>query len=209
MVRKLQLLIMTSLILLFVVSPLHAVVQMIDSISADDLDTSFVATGGDFGLGVMSIVNLADIVVEWDDSTQSTYVGGSFSLVTSLQNDYSLGNLAKGLFSGGSVVVKDGSGADLLTGEIINMNIVEVFDGFGILTGAGQFVVTGGSLEPQFAPAGNVYQLTFEISPVGLVDFSHDLTGRSDVTLTPIPEPATICLLGIGAALLARKKQKT
>ena len=206
---KLQLLTMAFLILLFVVSPLHAVVQMIDSISADDVDTSFVATGGDFGLGVMSITDFANIDVEWLDNSQTSYVGGSFSLITSLENDYSSGNLAKGLFSGGTVVVKDGSGANLLTGEIITMNVVEVFDGFGILTGAGQFVVTGGSLESQFLPAGNVYQLTFEISPAGLSDFSQDLSGRSDVSLTPIPEPATICLFGIGAAMLARKKRKT
>ena len=207
--RKLQLLTMAFLILLFVVSPLHAVVQMIDSINADDVDTSFVATGGDFGLGVMSITDFANIDVEWVDNSQTSYVGGSFSLITSLEDDYSEGNLAKGLFSGGTVVVKDGSGANLLTGEIISMNVVEVFDGFGILTGAGQFVVTGGSLESQFAPAGNVYQLTFEISPAGLSDFSQAISGRSDVSLTPIPEPATICLFGIGAAMLARKKRKT
>ena len=207
--RKLQLLMMASLILLFVISTSYANSQMIDSINADDLDTSFVTTGGDYGFGVMTISDFADVSVEWANNSQTTYVGGSFSLITSLENDNSSGNLAKGLFSGGTVVVKDGSGADLLTGEIITMNVVEVFDGFGILTGAGQFVVTGGLLEPQFAPAGNVYQLTFEVSPVGLSNFSEDISGRSDVSLTPIPEPATICLFGIGAAMLARKKRKT
>ncbi len=72
------------------------------SVNANYVDGGFTASGGDFGIGVFSLSDTADIVVEETGGGQTTYSGGSFSMTTSLENDVSVGTIASGEFSGGS-----------------------------------------------------------------------------------------------------------
>jgi hypothetical protein len=172
--------------------------EQILSISADDLDTSFVATGGSGGIGGLTIDDLADIIVEYG-SGQVTYAGGSFTMDTSLVLDNSSDGFARGLFEEGSITIQDENGDDLLTADLISLRLEEVVSEPDLLVGIGLFEVTGGSLAEDFgATLGEIVELTFEIDPSDIVDFSEDFTGRSDVTLMPIPEPGTWLLVGTG-----------
>lgn len=191
---------LSVMVLLAVGSASSATIQ---SMSATDLDTSFTASDG-----LLSIFDNADIVVEDTLGGQNTYVLGEFGLNTSLQTDTSSGGIASGSFVGGALSFIDSGDNALLTGNIVYLELVEAFDGWGILTGQGQFEVTGGILEPDFALSlGNIVQITFNVSPGSISNFSADFTGSSNITVMPIPEPATICLLGLGALGLLRRRK--
>jgi len=75
----------------------------IQSMSANYLTTSFTAIGGVYSLGVLSISDFADIVVENTLGQQTTYIGGSFAMSSSLKTDTSLNGIASGYFDGGSL----------------------------------------------------------------------------------------------------------
>ena len=178
----------------------HATIQ---SMSATGLTTSFTADDG-----VLSIWDTADIVVENTLGQQTTYTQGEFDLSTFLQTDASSGGIAIGYFAGGALSFIDSDNNALLTGNIISIDIVELFDGLGMLAGHGQFEVTGGTLESDFAlPYGDIVQITFNVSPASIGDFTADFTGSSNITVMPVPEPATICMLSLGGLSLLRRRK--
>ena len=177
------------------------------SVNINYVNGGFTPSGGDFGLGVFSLSDTADIVVEETGGGQTTYDNGSFSLITSLENDVSTPPIASGEFAGGSFSILDSASSALLEGNVLFINLVELYDGIGILGGVGQFQVTGGSLSGDFQPSlGDIVQITFQIAP-NISDFSQAFRGVSNLTLTPVPEPATICLLGFGTLALLRKRR--
>ena len=174
----------------------------IKSINANDLASQF--TAGD---GTLSIINNADIVVENTDSTQNTYLGGNFSMTSSLDTDLSAMGYARALFLGGTMSINSDTDI-LLTGNVISVELAEVFDGGGLLAGSGSFLVTGGTLQADFlSNLGDIVQITFSVVPATLSDFSEDFTGRSNISLTPVPEPTTIALLGLGVLAVMRKRK--
>ncbi|MDP6433714.1 MAG: PEP-CTERM sorting domain-containing protein [Candidatus Scalindua sp.] len=84
----------------------------------------------------------------------------------------------------------------------------ELYNDSGILGGVGQFQVTGGSLSGDFVPAtGEIVEITFQVVPASIDDFQQNFAFVSNLTLTPVPEPATICLLGLGGLALLRKRR--
>jgi hypothetical protein len=178
------------------------------AVNANYVDGGFTASGGDFGIGVFSLSDTADIVVEETGGGQTTYGGGSFSLTTSLENDVSAGPIASGEFSGGSFSIMDNTPSALLVGNILSINMQELYNDSGILGGVGQFQVTGGSLSGDFVPAtGEIVEITFQVVPASIDDFQQNFAFVSNLTLTPVPEPATICLLGLGGLALLRKRR--
>jgi len=181
----------------------------IQSINVNYVDSGFSASGGDFGLGVFSLSDVVDIVVEDAAGTQTTHDNGSFSMTMSLEQDTSSGGIASGIFSGGSLLFLDNSSSTLFSGDVLNVGVEELFDNFGMLAGTGQFEVTGGSLSGDFVPStGNIVQITFQIVPAAIDDFSQDFTGISNITFTPIPEPAALVMLSVGGLLLCRRKRQ-
>ena len=129
-------------------------------------------------------------------------------MATFLKLDASTGVIASGEFAEGSLSFLDSGANTLLAGDILGLNLIEIYDNVGILAGDGRFVVSGGSLSGDFVPPlGDIVQITFQVAPATLRDFSQNFSGISNLTLTPIPEPATMGLLAIGGLLLSRRKR--
>lgn len=176
----------------------------IQSISVNYVNSEYTAAGG----GTLALSDAADVIVEDTLGNQTAYAPGSFAMTTFLAADTSAGGIASGQFAGGSLAFLDSGANTLLVGDILSLSIVEVFNNAGILAGEGQFEVTGGSLRGDFVlPFGDIVQITFQVVPATLSDFSQDFSGISNLTVTPIPEPAIIGLLAIGGVFLLRRKR--
>lgn len=141
-------------------------------------------------------------------SGQTTFLSGIFNLTCSLTADTSAGGLASALFDDGSVTVLDSANAALLLGNLTSLDLHEVRDNIGYLSGSGLFTVTGGSLASQFGPMGEPVVIFFRLSPRNPANFSQSISGQTDVTLMPIPEPAALTLLALGGvvALVRRRR---
>jgi hypothetical protein len=179
----------------------------IESINSNYLTSSFSPIGGDWGLGLLSIDDSADIIVENTAGQQNTFAGSNFSMFTSLYQDVSAGNIAIGLFTNGALSITDSQSNVLLAGTISSMELHELYDNAGIMAGSGVFVVDDGSWMSEFGASGDIVQITFSINPKNINDFSEDFAAISNITLTPIPEPATLALMGIAGLALIRKRK--
>ncbi|HUW32258.1 MAG TPA: PEP-CTERM sorting domain-containing protein [Planctomycetota bacterium] len=182
----------------------------ISYISATTVPTSFSPLGGDFGLGELTLSGDRPLIVHYIDGSQVPFQGGSISLVSDLKIDASSGGHLAGIFSGGSLALKDSGGNDLLSGTITGLTLSEVFNDVGILAANGTFTATSGSLLADFGyQNGLLYQIVFEVQPAALSDLTVPFVGSSNISLAPIiPEPATIGLLMLGMAGLAAYRRK-
>ncbi len=201
-----QFLIATCAALLLTVAP-AAYGSVLLSLNSTFMDTTY-----DSATGVLTISDAADIVVEYDDIGQVTYTGGSFVLTATLDTNLSAGGIAAGLFTGGTLTVKDGGGADLLLADSVDLNLAEWLDGTGFLTAAGTFNPTGGLFEPDFDIAGGkLANLTFGVDPTIGDLATDDFDGQTNVTampVTPVPEPATMAVVGLGLAGIAFARKR-
>jgi hypothetical protein len=100
----------------------------------------------------------------------------------------------------------------LLSGTIVSFNLTEIYDNSGMFAGQGYFNVSGGTLQPDFGSIGSLGKLvdiTFSVTPNTISNFSSSFLASTNMTVLPVPEPATIALLTMGAlALLKRKNSK-
>jgi len=175
----------------------------VESINANFLDSIFTPDGS--GSGILSIDDTADIVVEYPDGSQYTYIGEAFLFDILLYDDLSAGGIADSLFQDGSLMI--GDSGDLFGATDINLRLTEFNDDFGILTGAGELQAVSGLLAVDFATPGKIVQITFSVTPSTIGDFSEGFTGISNITITPVPEPVTMCLLGLGGLMLRKKRR--
>ena len=134
----------------------------ISYISATAVPTSFTPSGGEYGLGVLVISGFTPDFIHYDGGSHGVVDPASFLISTDLKTDDSAGGRAQGLFEGGDLAIKDGSGSDLLRGTILSLNLVETFDNMGILGASGLFSADSGSLLNDFGqPMGSVYEILF------------------------------------------------
>jgi hypothetical protein len=194
-----------NLLVAFIVISSGGVAQAtIQAVSADAVSMWFAGSSK-----VLTMDDTTSIDVEDTLGAITTYEDGWFNLSTTLVTggDHSSGGIASGSFAGGGFSYKDSSSVVLLSGSITSFNLVEVFNGSGMLAGEGQFTVTGGSLQADFALTGHIVNITFHVKPKTISDFTSDFTGMSDITVTP--EPATIVLLGTASVwIFTRKKHQ-
>ena len=179
------------------------------SVGVLDVAVEFTPSGGVYGLGLLTSNGQVDVIVEDAGGEQTSYLGGSFEMTTSLASSNTSGSLAVGEFRGGDIVFLDSNGADLLAGDFIELTLYELDDDWGMLSGDGLFKVTGGSLQDDFVESyGEVFQMLFDIPPSGLDNFSSVFTGFANITITPTPEPATMAMLAVGALAVFRRKRR-
>jgi len=178
------------------------------TISVEDVAGEFTPSGGVFGLGELTAAGQANVVVG-RDAGQATYTGGSFAMSASLYDDLSDGGTVVGEFRGGGLSFLDSGGRELLTGDLIELTLHEIGDDDGMLAGRGLLEVTGGRLEDDFGETyGDIFQMTFQIDPAALGDLSAGFTGFTNVTVSPVPEPATLGLLAVGAVAVLRRRRR-
>ena len=78
-----------------------------------------------------------------------------------------------------------------------------------MLCATGSFTVEGGSLIDDWAqPYGSIYEILFEVDPRILADLSTGFSGRSNISLAPVPEPVAIVLLAFGIGGLALRRRR-
>ena len=188
---------------------LQASALPIDYISATTVTTTFVASGGANGIGELSLDGTLALIVHSENGQQTSLLNSSFHLDTSLVQDLSDGGILNGEFAGGSLLLKDSDGFDLLLGTIDRLLLTESFNDMGMISATGSFTVEGGSLIDDWAqPYGSIYEILFEVDPRILTDLSTGFSGRSNISLAPVPEPVAIVLLAFGIGGLALRRRR-
>lgn len=191
-----------SIAVLMVAGMSHA--GTIKSITATTVGTAFSNLTGILtmnGITGIDVQDMADIV--------TTAGGGSFSLTTTMTLDTSAGGIASANFAGGTFTYKDATPTVLLSGNIGTFSLAEVFNGTGMFAGSGLFTVTGGTLAAGFGtPTGSMVDISFSVTPKTISSFATGFTASSNMTVLPIPEPATMALL-IPAILALRTRRNS
>ena len=199
--------------LLALAPPVSAVISYV---SVTTVNGQFVASGGAYGKGSLAFAkNPIDIVMQDTLGVQTTFGGGQFSMLADLFADLSSGGLVKGDFRGGSLSFKDSGGNMLLSGASLSLLLDELdvyvppipAPVYVYLTGTGLFNVTGGSLMGDFGPQGSVVEITFNLTPANPTDLNQGFSGTMNLTAVPVPEPATMTVLGLGGLVALRRRR--
>lgn len=173
----------------------------ITSVNGSDISTSYTS-------GTLSITDTIALVVQYDGGGQTSYADTTIQFTANLLSDNSSGGTAIGVFGNGAYTVLDSSSNVLLSGQVQDLTLTGTAGGF-LLGGSGSVSLDAGSLKsdmPSGTGSGDVITITFQLVPGPVQDFSTDFTGRTNLSIHPIPEPATMMLLGLGSMALIRRK---
>ena len=155
------------------------------------------------------------IFVRYDDGTTDAFGtsgsgdagNGDFILSgLALVSDTSSGGIASGVFSGGSVIMRDESDNVLFSANVDAFTLQEVsVGGDTMLVGGGNYsgaTTTVPGADPLPA-SGGVVSLTFQLSQ-NISNFSSGFTGLTSMNF--VPEPGSLALLGLGAMTVLRRR---
>jgi hypothetical protein len=174
---------------------------------AEGADGGFAAfCPGEHGKGVLALWGDVDLRICWQ-SAADLISGVSIDLSSSLLEDLSSDGLARGRFTGGTVRLDQGA-HNILLADIVEFHLAEAGDGSGTMTAWGHFEYVDGTLGHWFGTDGaDILQLSLDLCGLDVADFSGVIAASGDITFRPIPEPAALALLGMGAAALIRRRR--
>ncbi|MFP4052747.1 MAG: PEP-CTERM sorting domain-containing protein [Phycisphaerae bacterium] len=183
--------IVIALAVMFLASATHA--SPVDEVSVASIDTHYAN-----GLLTMEQDEVI-CVVEYEDNTQN-FEMYDFHLHANLVQDLSTGGLAVGQFADGYISIWTPTDQPTLVLEMDLVSLLVQENPYlpgTVLTASGQFVVSNPEIAALLGPEGDVFSISWEVS--GDIDsFDEGFTAESDITLTPVPEPATMAVLSLG-----------
>jgi hypothetical protein len=183
---------------LLAAAPLQA--AFITSISGNDMITSYSA-------GTLMINDSISLVVQYDDNSQVSYNNSTFVFTANLLADNSSGSNADGLFGNGSFTITDSGSNVLLSGQVLNFQLGTLYI---FLAGPGQVTLVSGSLLsdiPAGYGLGDTTSILYNLKVGPVTNFAGSFSGSTNMTIQPIPEPATMILLGLGSLTLIGRKR--
>ena len=199
---KKTLLVVSLFALVMAASPARG--EYISSISGTDVDAVFAS-------GQLTLSDTIELVIQYEGGTQTPISNAVFFLTAELFADNSSGGVASGLFNNGTLLITAADSTVLLSGVLQELTLESLSEGM-LLGGSGIVTLDAGSLKSDIAPGyefGELVSVLFQIEPSPVYDFSTDFSGRANLTILPIPEPATMLLLGLGGGvgLIGRKRR--
>jgi hypothetical protein len=161
------------------------------SVGLDYVATTYEAESGALSMDDAGLL----VTLTYADDSQGGIFDAKFTMDTTRDSGFE--------FSDGNFSLTN---ADETTVYLSGSVYSAVFDygaSTGKLSGSGDAEVLVENLDGYLLGPAEIVTITFNLP--GIIDFEEDFTGDSKVNFL-VPEPATMCLLGLGTLLLRRKK---